>query len=113
MGKFAAFFLALFLRIIACPNKFALFFLDWLLCWVCDLLRFTVFFQPAPPHAPGPPRLPRPKLGGPFSKVRDQQSSSSNYGFLFRPLCKFCCAKTAKKLIKATVFAQQNMQSCG
>ena len=27
MGKFAAFFLARFLRIIACPNKLALFFL--------------------------------------------------------------------------------------
>jgi hypothetical protein len=96
MGKFTAFFLAVFLRIIACPTKFVLFFLSRLLHLVCDLMRFAVFFSTLPPtHQVRPACLGR-NWEGLLSKVRDQQSSSSNYGFLFRPLCQFFRSQSEK-----------------
>jgi hypothetical protein len=57
--------------------------------FVILLMRFTVFFSTLPPtHQVRPACLGRNRKGL-LSKVRHQQSSSSNYGFLFRPQCDF------------------------
>ena len=132
MGKFTAIFLAVNLLIIACPNKFALFFLSRLLRSVCDLMRFAVFFSTLPPTRTrsAPPAsseigrafyqkfangfLFRPLCD--FFRSQSEKSSSeirsSNYGLLFRPLCEYCCAKKDEKLTLQSIFAQQNSQCC-
>ena len=103
MGKFAAFFLARFLRIIACPNKLALFFLRPVASFGLWSYEIRCFFQHAPPHAPGPPRLPRPKSGGPFIKSSRMDSSLDLYAIFFAHKVKRAPQKSAHQTMDSSL----------